>query len=145
MKWSSPNNATAFNEALAISGARVSFPKAHMEAAKCDLVLNLGSLEIASRSADAQNLFQFDSTNCILPLSLNYFRKKIDTLYMNCIRADGRQRKSFLSGKEITADGNWRNEKFFLNWNSSKIHEFLFEKDFPGKEGKIEFSLDWCI
>lgn len=27
MKWSSPNNATAFNEALAISGARVSFPK----------------------------------------------------------------------------------------------------------------------
>lgn len=52
------------------------FPKAHMEAAKCDSVLNLESLEIASRSADAQNLFQFDSTNCILPLSLNYFRKK---------------------------------------------------------------------
>lgn len=78
---------------------------------KCDSVLNLESLEIAFRSADAQNLFQFDSTNCILPLSLNYFRKKWYTLYL--LHQSWREgMETFPSfGKEISADGIWRKQK----------------------------------
>lgn len=68
---------------------------------KCDLVLNLGSLEIASRSTDAQNLFKLDSTNWILPLSLNYFRKKklIHFIFIASELTEGNRKFSFLEKK----------------------------------------------
>lgn len=59
MKWSSPNNATALNKALAISGAQVSFPKAHMEAAK---------MRFGAESSELGNCFSFSGCTEFVPI-----------------------------------------------------------------------------
>lgn len=105
MKWSSPNNATAFNKTLAISGARVPFPKAHMEAAK---------MRFGAESWELGNCFSFNG--CTEFVQIGFYKlylaikfklfsgKKL--IHFIFIASDGRQQKSFLFGKEITADGN---------------------------------------